>query len=162
MTTKTIYVANDGTEFESREDCERYERFANCFKGEMFCANGSPCSDARFAYLVIIRTDEQREQFIQTCLVKHVIHGGIDDVGVYVWTGTRWTKLPWLIANAISRDKRKYNVRLSAEGTTCGTIELTDSEADIVDFATNPSNWDNVSYESWSGFFEIELAEEVN
>ena len=53
--------------------------------------------------------------------------------------------------------KHRYRVCQSAEGYTTGTIFLTKAQADAVEFATNPNNWDNLYEESFSGDFSISL-----
>lgn len=51
--------------------------------------------------------------------------------------------------------KYRYHVCQSAEGCTTGTVLLTKAQADVVDFATNTNNWDNLDEESYSGGFSI-------
>ena len=47
---------------------------------------------------------------------------------------------------------------MSAEGYTCGTIDLTKKEASIVEHATDPSNWSTISVqENFSGDFWIDI-----
>ena len=53
--------------------------------------------------------------------------------------------------------KYKYNVCLSADGEKSGTVLLTKKEAEVVAYATNPSNWQDVYDEGWSGQFWIDI-----
>ena len=57
------------------------------------------------------------------------------------------------------KDEKKYRYRVcqSDEGYTTGSIFLTKAQADAVEFATNPNNWDNLYEESFSGDFSISL-----
>lgn len=55
--------------------------------------------------------------------------------------------------------KHRYHVCQSAEGYTTGTILLTKAQADVVEFATNINNWDNLDEESYSGDFSIYIDE---
>lgn len=51
--------------------------------------------------------------------------------------------------------KYRYRVYQSAEGCTTGTVLLTKAQAEVVEFVTNPNNWDNLEVESYSGDFGI-------
>ena len=53
--------------------------------------------------------------------------------------------------------KYRYKVSLSAEGRRYGTIDLTEEEAKIVAYATNPVNWKNVFYGEYYGEFKIDI-----
>ena len=61
--------------------------------------------------------------------------------------------------NDTNKEEKKYRYRVcqSAEGYTTGSIFLTKAQADAVEFATNPNNWDNLYEESFSGDFSISL-----
>lgn len=48
-----------------------------------------------------------------------------------------------------------YTVRHSAEGETYGHIFLTPDEAEIVKYATNPSNWTDIDGDGYGGSFDI-------
>lgn len=52
-------------------------------------------------------------------------------------------------------EKRRYYVCHSAEGETCGEIWLTEEEARLVAYATDPANWEGLSGDGWGGSFEI-------
>lgn len=49
---KVIYVAFDGTQFETEDACKAYE--TNCFGVRMFAINGDETPDVECAYLVYI------------------------------------------------------------------------------------------------------------
>lgn len=55
------------------------------------------------------------------------------------------------------KKKYRYKVSLSAEGRCYGTIDLTEEEAKIVAYATNPKNWKNKFYGEYYGEFRIDL-----
>ena len=55
----------------------------------------------------------------------------------------------------MSDKKYKYNVCLYADGVSIGTVVLTKEQARIVDFVTNPSNWNDAEVEEYSGSFSI-------
>lgn len=56
-----------------------------------------------------------------------------------------------------NNEEKKYCYRVyqRAEGCTTGTILLTKAQAEVVEFATNPNNWDNLEVENYSGDFCI-------
>lgn len=58
-----------------------------------------------------------------------------------------------------NKEEKKYRYRVcqSAEGCTTGTVLLTKAQAEAVEFATNPNNWDNLYEESYSGGFGIDI-----
>ena len=58
--------------------------------------------------------------------------------------------------------KKKYLVSLSAEEALEGFIELTDEEYEIVNRATNPVNWENLTGGGYCGSFYIEPIENDN
>lgn len=47
--------------------------------------------------------------------------------------------------------KYKYRISYSAEGVTSGTINLTKKEAQIVAYALDTANWENLEEELYSG-----------
>ena len=49
-----------------------------------------------------------------------------------------------------------YPVSLSANGWSDGYVQLTEEEARIVSYATNPTNWTNATLEADSGSFMID------
>lgn len=53
--------------------------------------------------------------------------------------------------------KYRYNVCLSADGEKTGIVLLTKKEAEVVAYATDSSNWENVHDEGWSGHFWIDM-----
>ena len=61
------------------------------------------------------------------------------------------------MSKSFLKKKYRYKVRLSAEGIRSGTIDLTEKEAKIVAYATNPENWKNNFGGEYSGEFEIDI-----
>lgn len=59
--------------------------------------------------------------------------------------------------NKFLKKKYRYKVRLSAEGFRTGTVDLTEEEAKIVAYATNPDNWKNDYGGEYYGCFEIDI-----
>lgn len=53
--------------------------------------------------------------------------------------------------------KYRYRVSNEAEGISCGYIDLTKKEAEIVAYATNVNNWKNAYDEGYSGYFCIDI-----
>ena len=53
--------------------------------------------------------------------------------------------------------KYKYPVSLSAEDYSCGYVELTKREAEIVAYATSTINWKDADLNPYSGYFCIGL-----
>ena len=53
--------------------------------------------------------------------------------------------------------KFRYKVWLSAEENRSGFVKLTQKEAQIVAYATNPQNWENDSGCAYSGSFNIDV-----
>lgn len=58
--------------------------------------------------------------------------------------------------------KYRYNVYLMAEEYSTGYVELTKKEAEIVEYATNTSNWKDKEIEPYSGFFGIDTDKAKN
>lgn len=52
--------------------------------------------------------------------------------------------------------KYRYSVCLMAEEYSTGYVELTKKEAEIVEYATNTSNWKDKEIEPYSEFFGID------
>lgn len=52
-------------------------------------------------------------------------------------------------------EKKKYKVWLIAERMTTGFVYLTEEEYKLVEYVTDPSNWDELEEESYSGSFVI-------
>lgn len=55
------------------------------------------------------------------------------------------------------KKKYRYKVGLYAEGKRTGTIDLTEEEAKIVAYATNPKNWKNDLWGEYYGEFKIDI-----
>ena len=55
------------------------------------------------------------------------------------------------------KKKYRYKVGLFAEGRCYGTIDLTEEEAKIVAYATDPKNWKNKFYGEYYGEFKIDI-----
>lgn len=53
--------------------------------------------------------------------------------------------------------KYKYPVSLSADDYSCGYVELTKREAEIVAYAVDTRNWKNAELNLYSGCFCIDL-----
>jgi len=56
--------------------------------------------------------------------------------------------------------KKRYYVGNTAEGENTGEIWLTEEQAEIVAYATNPANWSNRGGDGWGGSFYIKDADE--
>ena len=52
---------------------------------------------------------------------------------------------------------RNVSCVLSADRGTTGTVALTKEQARIVKFATDPSNWDDLEMEAYSGEFHVDI-----
>lgn len=55
------------------------------------------------------------------------------------------------------RKKYKYPVSLLADDYSCGYVELTKREAEIVAYATSTINWKDADLNPYSGYFCIDL-----
>lgn len=86
-------------------------------------------------------------------------------MNVVLWDGSHYINVEMSKENieamrtalaAIEEPKHRYRVSLNAEGNTMGTIELTQREADLVEFATDPDSWRLECDEQWSGSFRID------
>ena len=53
--------------------------------------------------------------------------------------------------------KYRYNVGLSAEEESTGTVDLTKEQAKVVAYATNSDNWDNTEFGTYTGAFWIDI-----
>ena len=81
---KTIYKAWDGTEFNERDACEKYEYDNPCV---MMYHNTGRTSDTNDAFVVVLRNDNDAKNFIKLCEAQDTDYKGIteDDCGLYVW-----------------------------------------------------------------------------
>ena len=79
-----IYRAWDGTEFDERSTCEKYE-YNNPYV-LMYRSTGRT-SDTNKALVVVLRKDDDAENFIKMCKVQDTDYKGIteEDCGLYVW-----------------------------------------------------------------------------
>lgn len=55
------------------------------------------------------------------------------------------------------KKKYRYRVGLHAEGKRTGYLDLTEKEARLVAYATNPENWISSFYGEYYGEFRIDL-----
>ena len=63
---------------------------------------------------------------------------------------------------SVSAKKLKYRVGLSADDFFSGDVTLTESQAKIVKYATDPNNWENTEGDiEYSGYFDINIDDPV-
>ena len=74
----------------------------------------------------------------------------IFDSGNFIYNIRFIGDLIWLIKNISI-------ISLCADGVSTGTVVLTKEQARIVDFVTNPSNWNDAEVEEYSGSFCIDI-----
>ena len=81
---KIIYKAWDGTEFDEKDACEKYEYDNPCIV--MYGSNGRVL-DSYKAYIVILKHNDDAEKFIELCEEQGTMSDGItkDCHGLYVW-----------------------------------------------------------------------------
>lgn len=81
---KIIYKAWDGTEFDKRSACEKYEHDNPCV---LMYDNAGRTSKSDEAFVVVLRNDNDAEKFIELCEEQGTMSDGItkDCHGLYVW-----------------------------------------------------------------------------
>ncbi len=95
---KIVYYADDGKEFNNRDDCEEYERQQNYEKADGiiagFCnAERIPYSDDDFTdKITILYLADQTavEIFKDRCYKEDTYFQGIDKPGIYFWNNGDW------------------------------------------------------------------------
>lgn len=87
---KVLFVADDGTQFDDKTKCTKYERVLkmNSLIGKeliMYDVNGREVSDPSTAIYVDIRTESARELFIEIAYYCNVPTTGIRSTGRYIF-----------------------------------------------------------------------------
>ena len=85
MTTKTTYIANDGTEFTNREECQAHEYYtikANT-KAKLFNQYGAVAKSASDTIYAILPNAEALDDFQWLCYQEKVFSP--DDIGEWHW-----------------------------------------------------------------------------
>ena len=79
-----IYRAWDGTEFDERDACEKYEHDNPRI---LMYHNTGRTSISNDAFVVVLRNDNDAKNFIKMCKEQDTDYKGIteDDYGLYVW-----------------------------------------------------------------------------
>ena len=79
-----IYRAWNGTEFDERDACEKYEHDNPCV---LMYHNTGRTSESNDAFVVVLRNDNDAKSFIKMCKAQDTYSVGIveDDYGLYVW-----------------------------------------------------------------------------
>lgn len=106
-----VYIADDGTEFDSPEDCEAHEIRSLAERLKMYNYSGIATDDIDECWYVKLDTFVAAENFIEVCKYDGVSFKGIDGPGVYVYTegsygrGTvAWTNITKIIEHIESED----------------------------------------------------------
>lgn len=112
---RTVYIADDGREFDHQDDCREYERQltytagAEMIRGidgfgkEISYTDDNFCEDV---FILFLSTEEAVEIYKKRCGVDYVSTDGIYDPGVYIWDNddyaeaesSGWTYLPDLLS----------------------------------------------------------------
>jgi len=83
-----------------------------------------------------------------------------NDISEYRPTGDSINDILGVIDNHVfganNEQKHWYAVGLSAEGDSSGYVQLTESEAIAVRYATDENNWKKLESEPWNGNFFID------
>lgn len=82
---KTVYIANDGTEFNNREDCQAHEYYTVKIntKAKMFNQYGAVAESASDTIYVILPDAEAFDDFQWLCRQEGVYYP--DDIGEWHW-----------------------------------------------------------------------------
>lgn len=89
MTSKTTYYAFDGTEFESYDDCVKYEDEQLSASVKMWKEDGTSTTNLDKAHIVYLPTEEAKRVFVDMSAAWNYITDGIDDCGWYVYNVDR-------------------------------------------------------------------------
>ena len=87
---KEIYIAEDGTEFDDRDDCEAYEYRLIGKSLKMYKYDFSPCQSVEDCCYVKLGIWADVQAFIDLCEYDGISHRGITVPGLYMYTEGRW------------------------------------------------------------------------
>lgn len=87
---KEIYIAEDGTEFDDRDDCEAYENSLIGKRLKMYSYDYSPCESVDECSYAKLNTWADVQAFVDLCEYIGVSHKGITEPGLYMYTEGRW------------------------------------------------------------------------
>ena len=93
VTEQEVYVADDGTEFTNRDDCEEHEVFLIGTRLKMYDYKFTKTTDVDDCWYVHIRTEYDAKSFITMCGYICVSSRGIDVPGVYMYTDKEWVNI---------------------------------------------------------------------
>lgn len=95
---KTIYVANDGTEFDEQDECEAYEMrlIRNSF--EFYDEKFKESTLGSCAYAKI-KTVEDAVKFLNVCEYEGITTKGIERDGIYMYADNRWYNITEAVSN---------------------------------------------------------------
>ena len=100
-----IYRAWDGTEFDERSACEKYEYDNPCIP---IYHNTDRTSKSDEAFVVVLRNDNDAEKFIELCEEQGTMSDGItkDCHGLYAWADIE--EKYFYISDRIGEALKKY------------------------------------------------------
>lgn len=119
---KTIYIADDGKQFDDECECKEYEYSLAMEKAKDIIRgldeDGDPIkfSDLHFCdrvYTVYLATNDAVEFFIDRCYKEQISTDGLENPGVYIWDNDEWADIEWEIEQHERRIKR-LNKMISA------------------------------------------------
>lgn len=99
-----VYIAEDGTEFDDREECETHELLAKGEKLSMVDYRGFETPNIDECWAVNLRNFVETVIFLDLCKYSDISSKGVDGPGVYIYTeGTygsgndAWTNISTII-----------------------------------------------------------------
>jgi hypothetical protein len=87
---KEIYIAEDGTEFDDRDDCEAYEYRLIGKRLKMYTYGFSPCQSVENCCYARLDTWADVQAFIDLCTYDGISTRGITDPGLYMYSEGRY------------------------------------------------------------------------
>lgn len=108
VTVNDVYIADDGTEFDSYSDCVKYEMSLLEKSLLLYTRNMEPC-DLERCWIVNIRDEEDRQTVFTVFKYRDLTTTGLDRPGVYLYYCgvSRWFCISDMVD--LAREKEKEN-----------------------------------------------------
>lgn len=110
---QTVFVANDGKEFDDEDDCKAYEVNCSAKNLEMYNYSNVKTDNIDNCWYVKLSTTSDITTFIEFCKYEGVSHRGIDAPGVYMYTegnygggNYAWTDISKIVERFAGREDK--------------------------------------------------------
>lgn len=113
---QTVYIADDGKEFDDEDDCKAYEAIGSAERLKMYNYSGIKTNSVENCWYVKLDTFTDTLTFIELCKYDGISHKGIEGPGIYMYTegnygkgNDAWTNLSPIIKHIESEDNISGN-----------------------------------------------------